>query len=111
MVVLKKIRASTLMETLVATVLIVIIFMISSMIMNNMLTNNARHNTEQAEELLNAMEYRYKNKGFELPHYEQFDSWEVSVYATEKNGIATVTLEAENPNTNVTVTNHIPDGN
>ena len=39
MVVLKKIKASTLMETLVATVLIIVVFMAASMILNNMFLN------------------------------------------------------------------------
>ena len=98
------------METLVATVLIVIIFMVSSMIMNNLLMNNVRRNTEQAQELLNTLEYRYKNQNFKLPHYEQFESWNISIYTAEKEGVPMVALEAENPNTEVIITNYITDG-
>jgi len=103
----KKIKASTLMETLVATVLIVIIFIIASMTLNNLLSRNIKQNTELAEERLNALEYQYKNKGIKLPYYEDFDSWEISISKDNRNGSALVTLEAENTKTQKVVTNYI----
>ena len=106
MALLKKIKASTLMETLVATVLIVVIFMISSMIMNNLLLNNVKQNTELAEERLNALEYQLKNDGFKLPYYEDFESWEISVFEEEHGSNSIITLEAENTITKTIVTNY-----
>ncbi len=53
MVVLKKIKAFTLMETLVATVLIVIVFMISSMLLNNLFYNSIKDNTIAIDAHLN----------------------------------------------------------
>lgn len=111
MVVLKRIKASTLMETLVATVLIVVIFMISSMLLNNLLSGNIRENTEIAQERLNALEYQYKNNGLKLPYYEDFESWEISILTEEKNGMALIILEAENPKTKKIVTNYITSEN
>jgi len=102
----KKIKASTLMETLVATVLIVIIFMIASMTLNNLLARNVKQNTELAEERLNALEYQYKNKGIKLPYYEDFASWEISISKDNRNGNALVTLEAENAITKKVVTKY-----
>lgn len=107
MALLKKIKASTLMETLVATVLIVVIFMISSMTMNNLLVSNIRQNTELAEERLNALEYQYKNKGIKLPYYEDFESWEISILEEKQGGSPLVIMEAENPMTKAIVTNYI----
>lgn len=102
-----RVKASTLMETLVATVLIVVIFMISSMIMNNLLVSNVKQNTELAEERLNALEYQYKNQGIKLPYYEDFESWEISIFEEKRGENAIVTLEAENMNTKTVVTNFV----
>lgn len=107
MALLKKIKASTLMETLVATVLIVVIFMVSSMVLNNLLSGNIRQNTEIAEERLNILEYQYKNNGLTIPYYEDFESWEISISKDENNGLSVVILEAENPQTKKIVTNYI----
>ena len=102
-----RVKASTLMETLVATVLIVIIFMVASMILNNMLSSNIRQHTELAEERLNILEYRYRNDGLTLPYYEDFESWEIRI-TKEQNGNQTlVLLVADNPTTKKTITNHI----
>lgn len=102
-----RVKASTLMETLVATVLIVIIFMISSMTMNNLLARNIKQNTELAEERLNALEYQVKNKGIKLPYYEDYESWEISISEDKKGEANLVTLEAENTITKTVVTNYI----
>ncbi len=107
MALLKKIKASTLMETLVATVLIVVIFMVSTMVLNNLLLGNIRQNTEIAQERLHVLEYQYKNNGLTIPYYEDFESWQISISKDENNGLSIITLEAENPRTKKTVTNYI----
>jgi len=102
-----RVKASTLMETLVATVLIVIVFMVSSMILNNLLSGSIRQNTELAEERLHVLEYQYKNKGLELPYYEDFESWEITISKQGSGDKSLVTMEAENPITHAIVTNYI----
>ena len=62
MVILKKIKASTLMETLVASVLIVVVFMISSMILNNLFSNTIKSNTRAIEAHINELQYLYINE-------------------------------------------------
>ncbi|AUP79699.1 hypothetical protein [Flavivirga eckloniae] len=79
MVVLKKIKASTLMETLVATVLIVIVFMISSMILNNIFSNSIKSNTREIDAYLNELEYLYKNEKLKLPYYDDLGDWKISI--------------------------------
>lgn len=103
----KRIKASTLMETLVATVLIVIIFMISSMLLNNLLFNNMRQNTELAQERLHVLEYQYKNGGIQLPYYEDFEPWEIKISKGDQKNKNSVMLLAENRKTGKTVTNYI----
>ncbi len=107
MALLKRLKASTLMETLVATVLVVVIFMVSSMLLNSLLQGNIRRQTEIAAERLNMLEYQYKNDVLVLPFYEAYESWEINVFVQEKDGVSVITLEAENPKTGKTLTNYI----
>ncbi len=108
MVVLKKIRASSLMETLVATVLIVIIFMISSLVLNNIIARNIRQNTDRIEERMNKLEYQFKNQAIQLPYREDFETWHISmVYDSKKTGL--IVLEAMNIKTNMTFSKSIVD--
>lgn len=109
MALLKRVKASTLMETLVATVLIVVIFMVSSMLMNTMVSDKIKQNTEVAVERLNALEYQFKNNGLALPYYEDFESWEIMVAREKIENTFIVIIEAKNPYTNKVVTNYIND--
>lgn len=97
------------METLVATVLIVIVFMVSSMILNSLMLSRAKKNTELAEERIHALEYQYYNGGIELPYYEDFESWEITVTKQQMDNKSMVAIEAENPVTKAVVTNYITD--
>lgn len=104
-----RVKGSTLMETLVATVLIVIVFMVASMILNNILSSNIRQNTELAEERLHVLEYKYKNDALELPYYEDYESWNISIIREKSRNKTLVFLEAENVNTKKVVSNYIVD--
>lgn len=79
MVVLKKVKASTLMETLVATVLLVVVFMIASMILNNLFSNTIKSNTRAIEAHLKELEYLYINKKLDIPYQDDFKSWEITI--------------------------------
>ena len=108
MVVLKKIHASSLMETLVATVLIVIIFMVSSMVLNNIIAGNIRQNTDKIQERMNRLEYEFKNRAIQLPYQEDFETWHISMlHDSKKTG--QIVLEATNTNTNVTFSKSMVD--
>ncbi len=99
MVILKKIKASTLMETLVATVLIVIIFMISSLILNNLFSNSIKNNTRDIESHLSELQYLYENDKLEIPYNEDFKEWQILVVNYKENNILIVEFEATNRNT------------
>ena len=103
MVVLKKIKASTLMETLVATVLIVIVFMLSSMILNNLFSNSINSNTRAIETHLSELQYLYINEKLILPYQGNYKTWKVSIESFEENGLKNVLFEATDPNTNKTL--------
>lgn len=79
MVILKQIRASTLMETLVATVLIVIIFMMASMLLNSLFFSGIRNNSSGLEERITELEYSLLNGGIETPYEEEWGKWKIEV--------------------------------
>ena len=86
MAVLKKIKASTLMETMVATVLIVVIFMVSSLVMNSLMASQVEANLSPIKEHVAQLEYRYLSQQLTLPYYEEWQGWEITV--TSKEGIS-----------------------
>ncbi|MBC9794701.1 hypothetical protein [Sinomicrobium weinanense] len=104
----KRVKASTLMETLVATVLIVVIFMVTSLILNNLFAGTVKGNTREIETRLDELEYRVKNNLLKLPHSETFGTWNISVAAEGQgpyrevpatgNGYKDVILKAKREN-------------
>ncbi|WP_417872687.1 hypothetical protein [Xanthomarina gelatinilytica] len=104
MVVLKKIRASTLMETLVATVLIVIVFLLASMILNTLFNNSIKNKTHDIETYLNELEYRYMNHKVELPFYGEFEKWQITIDRFVDKNQHYVEIEANNKELNKTIT-------
>lgn len=107
MVILKKIKASTLMETLVATVLIVVVFMISSMLLNNLFYNSLKNNTRAIDAHLNELQYLYQNEKLTLPYQDEFKSWKISIVSLKRNGKNTIVFDVINRNTNKTIEREI----
>jgi len=107
MVILKKINASTLMETLVATVLIVVVFMISSMILNNVFSNTIKNNTREIDAYLNELQYMYKHGKLTVPHQDDLKNWHISVVTYKENESNTTVFEAMNINTEKNITKTI----
>ena len=94
MVILKKIKASTLMETMVATVLIVIIFMVASLILNNTFRNTIVYDTSAVHTHLNRLEYFFHNGQIELPYEERYREWNIRVEKENDSDTATILIEA-----------------
>ena len=102
MVVLKKlnldyrVKASTLLETLVASVLIVVVFMISSMILNNLFSNTVKNNTRQVDAHLNELQYLYQNDKLQLPYADDFEQWTISIEQATEFSKSFIVFEAIN---------------
>ncbi|MEO9510715.1 MAG: hypothetical protein ABJN84_03230 [Flavobacteriaceae bacterium] len=96
MVVLKKLKASTLMETMVATVLIVVIFMISSLILNSLFSAQIRGNLQPIKSHLNQLEYQYINQKINLPYYEEWKTWDITI-STTQDMVQIEAVEKETP--------------
>jgi hypothetical protein len=84
MVVLKKIRAATLMETLVATVIIVLIFMISSFLLNSLFNNTVKHDTNAIQAHMSELIYLSEHQQIKIPHDDEFKDWTISIEREHK---------------------------
>lgn len=94
MVVLKKIKGSTLMETLVATVLIVVIFMLSSMILNNLFSNSIKNNTTTLRSHLNELQYLQQYNQIQLPYRDAYNNWDISITKFKEGDKALIEFSA-----------------
>ncbi|MEX0313718.1 MAG: hypothetical protein AB3N18_06040 [Allomuricauda sp.] len=88
----KRIKASTLMETMVATVLIVVIFMLSSLILNNLFATQIRGNLQPVRTHLDTVEYLYSHEKLTSPYYGEWEGWSISI---ESQNDGTAIIEAK----------------
>ncbi|SFC35788.1 hypothetical protein SAMN04487891_109158 [Flagellimonas taeanensis] len=93
--VLKKVKASTLMETMVATVLIIVIFMLASLIMNSLFAAKMQENHASLDNYMDKLEYLHANGKIALPYYEERDGWKININNPERNGMVRIMAEKE----------------
>ncbi|MET1260654.1 hypothetical protein ABV409_15005 [Flagellimonas sp. DF-77] len=99
---MKKIKASSLMETLAATVLLVLLFMMASMVMNSVFLNSISQHDRAIRETLHQLQYRHAQGQLPLPYVETVGAWQVEVrqgqagetvyQASHENGAAQILL-------------------
>lgn len=109
MALLKKIKGSTLMETLVATTIIVIIFMLASIIMNNLFSRRVKYNTSEVEAYLNELQYQYQNDLLVLPYDDTYKHWDIEIEKLTENNQSKITIEAVNKNIKKTLSKSFYD--
>ena len=109
MALLKRIQASTLMETLVSTVLIVIVFMVASMVLNSLFAGSIAQNDDPVQQELLQLQYRYTHGKLEMPYYDELGSWEIVVTQTDGDATRTASFEATHSTTDKKITVEIKD--
>lgn len=80
MVVLKKIKSATLIESLVATVIILVVFLMASMVLNNLFSNVIKSNTVDIENYCNELEYLYINQKIKPPYQDVYLNWDIKIF-------------------------------
>lgn len=75
MVILRKLKASSLLETMTASVIIVIVFMVASFSFNNVFLNTIKSNTTTLYSRLDEIKYLTENENIALPFYEEKQYW------------------------------------
>lgn len=103
MVVLKKIRSSTLLETLVASSIIVAVFVVGTLSVNNVYFGTLRNDTQELYNYMNELEYHAIHGNISLPYYENTEEWDISI---EQKG-ETVVLEILNRKNRKTIKKRI----
>ncbi|WP_281987702.1 hypothetical protein [Aquimarina aggregata] len=98
MVVLKKIKAATLIETLTASVLIIIVFMIASLSFNNIFNNHVKRDTSSIDNRIKELEYLVLHEQLKIPYSEDFAGWDI--YINSKNNIINLTYTKEGKENN-----------
>lgn len=99
MVILKRLKGSTLMETMIATVLIVIIFMMASLVMEATFSARMDNNMEPLSEKFHQLEYQYSKGGVAIPYFEEWDDWNIEMEKTDEQGTLMIALTAKNKTT------------
>lgn len=87
MVILKKVRSATLVETMVASVIIVIVFLIASLSLNNIFRGTINSDDSALSNRINELTYFVKNEKVKVPFYEETPLWDIDI---EKRGEETV---------------------
>lgn len=109
MVVLKKVKASTLIETITASVIIIIVFTIALLTLNNVFSNAINNDTSEVDNHINKLQYKYENKNIIIPYNEDFNNWELVIAKVEENSILWVEFKATNSKTKKTIKKRIID--
>ncbi|AOW20781.1 type IV pilus modification PilV family protein [Urechidicola croceus] len=105
----KKVKASSLVETLVATVIIVLIFAIASLTLNNVFLSSIKNNTDEINRELNKLQYQLSNEKIKVPYNDTFKDWEITIEKTTESTINFITFEATHKNYKKTVTKKLID--
>jgi hypothetical protein len=83
MAVLRKIKAASLVETLIASVIIVVIFLIASLSINNVFKNIIENDDSQLNNRVRELTYLVKHQKIKLPYYEENSQLEISIEKKE----------------------------
>ena len=74
-----KIKASTLVETLVASVIIITVFSMASLTLNAIFKNSVHSNTRTIDAHLNKLMYLNQHGKLEMNYQDNFNEWEIIV--------------------------------
>lgn len=95
MVILKKIRGATLIETLTASVLIIIVFMIASLSFNNIFNNHVKRDFGAIENRIKELEYLVHHQKIKIPYAEDFAGWDIEIIAQKNNTLIAYTKDGK----------------
>jgi len=103
----KKLKGSTLVETLVASVIIIVIFSITSLTLNTVFINTINANTSVIDVHMNKLNYLYHHQKIDTKYQENFKNWEIKFLKQIENRISFTSLEAVNTKTKKTISKKI----
>lgn len=93
MVVLKKVKASSLNEVLVATVIIVLVFGIAMVILSNLLKSLSIRESHEQNTVLKELIYQYDNDKIKVPYISYDGKFNYTVTLEKGKGLSWLTFE------------------
>lgn len=99
MVVLKKLKASSLVETIVSSIIILVVFTIALMILRNVFQFHTTSDRQVLKNKLNEIEYQSHIGDLKFPYFEEYRSYNIRVELEEINGQTEILLIAEDRDT------------
>ena len=100
----RKIKASTLMETIVATSIIIIVFVVSSLILNNTFKNVVYNDTYGVQNRMEELQYFYNNKQIQLPYEEEYKEYTITLEKESRAQISYLVVEGTHKKTTKVIT-------
>ncbi len=83
MALLKKVRAATLVETMVASVIIIIVFLIASLSVNNIFRGTINSDDTLLQNRINELTYFINHEKIKIPFYEETNLWDIGIESGE----------------------------
>ncbi len=74
-----KLKASTIVETLIASLIIIIVFAITSLTLNNVFKTTIKKDTTLVQYRLNKLSYLLQKNKISIPYNEEYEGWEISI--------------------------------
>ena len=99
MVVLKKLKAATLVESLVASAIILIVFVIASLSLNSVFAGTVKNDDFKFNNRVNELVYLAKHNKISIPFYEETILWDVQIQRV--NGYLKLEAISKNSNSEV----------
>jgi len=93
MVILKKIKASSLNEVLVATVIIVLVFGIAMAILSNLLRSIHKRDNYEQNTVLHELIYQYNTNALQLPYVSSDGKFSYDIHKEKENNVEWIHFE------------------
>lgn len=92
----KKVKASSITETIAATSIIIIVFTIAVFSINNVLKNRVESDTSEIEREIQKIAYQNRYEKIETPNVLDIGNWLLHVSKTKKESVSVLLFEATN---------------
>lgn len=100
----RKLKASTLMETLVATSIIMVVFVVASLILNNTFKNVVYNDTFGVQNRMEELQYLYNNKQIQIPYEEEYKEYTITIEKESRAQISYLVIEGTHKKTTKMIT-------
>lgn len=80
-----KLKASTIVETLIASIIIIIVFSIASLTLNNVFKTTIKKDTTLVQFRLNKLSYLLQNNKLHVPYFEEYKGWNISIKSSNND--------------------------